>query len=85
MAKLEDDELYKMLISGNATAEDQRNAAAWITRLYTALKPFADESADIDAHYDNHRLAILYEDGSGSATGLTVAHVRAAAQTFNPE
>ena len=58
---------------------------AEITRLRAALKAFAEESADIAAPYDNHRLAILYEDGSASPTNLTVADLRVAASIFNQQ
>ncbi len=34
MPNLEDDLLYKLLIAGKATTEDQRYAAEWIARLY---------------------------------------------------
>lgn len=85
MSNLEDDELYKLLLNGTATTEDQSNAAAWIAHQQSALKAFAEESADVAAPYDNHRLAILYDDGSASPLHLTVADLRVAALIFNPK
>lgn len=35
--KLTDDELYRMLVTGDATADDQLHAARWIARLTSML------------------------------------------------
>ena len=34
---IQEDLLYKLLINGEATAEEQSHAAGWIIRLHTAL------------------------------------------------
>lgn len=54
MAKLEDDLLYKLLITGKATADDQQHAAKWIADTLAALQRVKDHCAgDALSRWDN--------------------------------
>ncbi len=47
---LEQDGLFKILLDGTATAEEQRHAAEWIRRLYEPLREIRDGSVGWTSH-----------------------------------